>query len=179
MNLTSGSPPTGSARNRVFRRPVLRKALPHIAFDIYHYECYATLWSQPQLRARSSAAQQAMIYALLLHLRLLLVFFYRPSKFDDCNLDRFSILPGFMHRFGKLRHRRQVEKTIENLNKRLAHITARRWRVRAPIMQYYTAIDPELRVLIARFESALPKNWREEYLVEKQRWANSHPPLVR
>jgi hypothetical protein len=65
-----------------------------------------------------------------------------------------------------------------HLNKLLAHFTARHWRVRAPIMDYYTAFHPELDRLITEFEQALPNDLRERYEEAKRQWAARHPPTM-
>ena len=113
-----------------FTEADLNKAVTHFAFDVQHFRCYLDLHRNTKLRRTSPAAWQAVVYSLLLHLRLLLNFFYGRPREDDCCVRHFKVLPGFSVAFPSNSlsltpvEARQVS---FNLNKRLAHLTATRW----------------------------------------------------
>src|SRR6478672_3222190 len=67
---------------RVFSVDELKKAVQHLSFETYHFRCYTELYKNPDLMAFTMAARQAVQYALLLHLRLLINFFYGRANQD-------------------------------------------------------------------------------------------------
>jgi hypothetical protein len=118
-----------------FTEADLKRAVPHLAFDMQHFRCYLKLHRNTKLQRACPAASQAVVYSLLLHLRLLLDFFYGPPKKDDCWAGHFGVLPGFSAAFSSRAAsptRDQAREVSTNLHKRLAHLTATRWEKRAP-----------------------------------------------
>jgi hypothetical protein len=61
---------------RTFSRPELINAVGDVAFETQHFRCFSTLKDDPKLRAFSAAASQAVGYSLLIHLRVLMDFFF-------------------------------------------------------------------------------------------------------
>src|ERR1035438_7893970 len=76
--------------SRTFSVDELKKAVEHLAFETQHFRCYSKLYKSADLSRLSDAATQAVQYALLLHLRLLIDFFYGEAKQDDCHVDHFN-----------------------------------------------------------------------------------------
>jgi len=153
-----------------FDRSELVRAAPHVAFDIYHFRIYAKLYKE--LLSPFSPVPQAIVYSLLLHFRVLLDFFYKNPVEDDCWVGHFRVLPGFEAAFPQAIHTpppgaRQVS---INLNKRLAHLTATRWREKAPDMAYYSNYFEGIEKLIVAFQAALPNDVRQSFDCELQRF---------
>jgi hypothetical protein len=71
------------------------KAAKHIAFEIHHFRCYSELKNSGELRTLCPAASQAVGYALLMHLRVLIDFFFSAAEQDDFHVDQFRSQPGF------------------------------------------------------------------------------------
>jgi hypothetical protein len=111
-----------------------------------------------------------MLYALLLHFRVLLDFFYRPPRLDDCSVRHFRVLPEFADAYPEQNERAPdgALSVSDHLNKRLAHITAERWRSAPPGMEYYEAYFPGIDRLITAFEEALPNDLRDVLVNEKR-----------
>src|ERR1039458_6328359 len=65
-----------TSASRRFSVDELKKAVEHLAFEMQHFRCYYKLYTNADLSRFSGAAHQAVLYALLLHLRLLIDFFY-------------------------------------------------------------------------------------------------------
>ena len=86
-------------------------------------------------------------------------FFYgqKPHK-DDCAVIHFRILPEFTLRFPDIPETKEAEEVRGNLNKRLAHLTATRWRNEAPDFGPYQSCFPEIEQMIDAFQNALPAN---------------------
>src|SRR5437879_6421158 len=84
---------------RAFSVEELKEAVKHLAFEMQHFRCYSKLYSNEDLARFSRAARQAVMYSLLLHLRLLIAFFFSEATQDDCHVDHFNILPGFQAAF--------------------------------------------------------------------------------
>ena len=166
--------------SRAFTVDELKEAVKHLAFDMQHFRCYSTLYSDPHLRRFSAAASQAVMYALLLHLRLLIDFFYGEAKQDDCHVDHFNTLSGFEAAFPASIHHRSagINKISANLNKFLAHMTATRWENNRPSMNEYEKVMPTIDHLIQRFEDALPEDLRQVYSKHYQIWEGRHPGIV-
>jgi len=154
----------------------LRKSLDHLAFDVQHFRCYIDLRNNSRLGQLCPAARQAVVYSLLLHLRLLLDFFYGPPRLDDCWVGHFRVLPGFSRVFpSKLSKGDAARELSIHLHKRLAHLTATRWRKRAPSMTYYEKYFQQIDELIDIFGKALPDDLRASFEVELKRWEKVHP----
>jgi hypothetical protein len=163
----------------LFTEAELKKAVVHLAFDVHHFRCYVELHETTNIRQICPAASQAVVYSLLLHLRLLLDFFYGPAKKDDCCVEHFRVLTGFSAAFPPNivsptpSEARQVSM---NLHKRLAHLTATRWKERAPSMDFYQKYFDTVDKLIGKFEAALPDDVRAIFLSELHRWENNTQP---
>jgi hypothetical protein len=139
----------------------LKPAAKHIAFDMYHFRYYAGLYHRPSVHP----FRQAVIYSLLLHFRVLLGFFYRsPTQDDDVWIGDFQALPEFAATFPEIVVRPETRELSKNLNKRLAHFTATRWRERQPDMGYYAGYFPGIEGMIASFTAALPSELRQVFL---------------
>ncbi len=161
-----------------FTEADLREAVTHLAFDVQHYRCYLELDGNARLRQVCPAAGQAVHYCLLLHLRLLLNFFYGTPRQDDCCARHFEVLPGFSEKFQSKKQsptKAEVEKVITNLNKRLAHLTANRWREPAPTTAFYQKYFGAVNELIDTFEAALPGSVRALFVEKMRAWQQNHP----
>jgi hypothetical protein len=92
---------------RIFDPEELKRAAENIAFEILHFRSFAILKDNQDLRHFCPAASQATRYGALLHLRVLIDFFYgTPKKPDDCNVVHFRILPRFLDAFPASLHER-------------------------------------------------------------------------
>src|SRR5580658_8679977 len=139
---------------RLFWPDELSKAAEHIAFEILHFRSYGVLKSSRELRTFCPAATQAVGYALLLHLRVLIEFFFCEAEQDDCHADHFRFLPGFGAAFPPSIHERtqHTSDVAKHLNKLLAHFTAARWEERRPAWDFYDEYSPVIADLATRFE---------------------------
>ena len=163
-------------------RDELKKAVEYLAFDMYHFRCYTKLYKNPKLGMFCPAAHQAVLYALLVHLRLLVDFFHnKAEKPDDCRLDHFKALPEFRAAFpaSTKQDRKWAEKVGRNLSKRLVHFTATRWLKTQPNMKYYEEFGVTIDDLITKFQAALPQDLREVFEVHYRNWERNHPPLTK
>ena len=166
-----------TSATRVFSVDQLKKAVEHLSFEMQHFRCYSKLYSNDDLRRFSGAAHQAVRYALLLHLRLLIDFFYGEATQDDCHVDHFNVLDGFEAAFPASIHLHSARnrKMSVDLNKLLAHMTATRWEKNRPPMDDYDKFILTISDLITRFEAALPEDVRQVYLKHYRSWECSHP----
>lgn len=138
----------------------LKKSIPHLAFEFYHFQLYAHL-IQGRTEGRGPIVHrgldQAVGYTFLMHLRALLDFFCSSKGQDDDLLATdFRILPGFPTSANTPPD--WVREVKTQLNKRLAHITSPRWKERRPDMHYYHQHVPEIALLISTFRDALPSD---------------------
>ena len=142
---------------RVFSHEELARAAEHIAFEIYHFRTYAALKNDQNLRSICPAASQAVGYALLLHLRVLIEFFFCEPQQDDCHVVHFRALPDFTAAFPLNIHERteNTDEVANYLNKLLAHFTASRWEKHRPAWDFYDEYSPRIESLATRFENAL------------------------
>ena len=166
--------------SRAFKVDELKEAVKHLAFDMQHFRCYSKLYSDVHLERFSAAASQAVMYALLLHLRLLIDFFYGEARQDDCHVDHFNILDGFEAAFPGSIHQRSagIDNISADLNKFLAHMTAARWENNRPPMNEYEKFIPTIDHLIKRFEGALPEDLRQVYSEHYRMWERRHSATV-
>jgi hypothetical protein len=160
-----------------FDKAQLKKAVEHLAFDEYHFRCYAHLLRGGRLRP---TVEQAFIYSLLLHFRILLDFFYGKPEKDDVSVNHFrrcfrEFETAFPSTLPKLD---DADALSKNLNKRLVHFTATRWEKRAPSMKYYARYFGRIEKLIAAFQMALPEDVRQVFAEWLQRWERMHPGTV-
>jgi hypothetical protein len=158
----------------------LKEAIPHLAFEFYHFQFYAHL-IQLRMDGRSpivyQGLSQAVGYAFLIHLRALLDFFYRSTGQDDDDLlaTDFRILPGFPTYANTLPD--WVREVKTELNKRLAHITSPRWKKRSRDMHYYHQHVPEVTLLISSFRDALPSDLQDRLSAEMNVFASRYAAL--
>lgn len=160
-----------------FDRDELKQAVKDLAFDAHHFRCYVRLHREGRLSTCSPAVAQAVRYSLLLHMRVLLNFFSGPPKQDDCWVGHFTIFSGVEKEFnlGVLTPTDDARMVGMNLNKRLAHFTATRWREQAPAMDFYESFFIGIENLIDRFQASLPDDVREVFTNQLGRWEVDHP----
>jgi hypothetical protein len=166
---------------RLFSTDELIKGAENIAFEIFHFRSFAVLKNSRELRTICPAATQAIGYALLLHLRVLMEFFYcEPEQHDDCRVVHFRVLPSFMTAFPPDIHERtsHTDEVTRYLNKRLAHFTATRWEEHRPAWDYYDEYSPLIEKLATRFEGALQTDVKAAYDRGQRMWLH-HSPTVR
>jgi hypothetical protein len=146
-----------------FDRSELIKAAYHLAFDIHHFRFYVRLFKDGRFFSFGPAVQQAVLYSLLLHFRVLLDFFYKKPVHDDCWVGHFRALADFDRAFPPTMHvpPTGATKVSVNLNKRLAHMTATRWRENPPAMDFYANYFDDIEKLIVAFQAALPDDVRQ------------------
>jgi hypothetical protein len=164
---------------RLFWPDELIKAAEHIAFEIQHFRSYTVLHNNPHLRTICPAASQAVGYALLLHLRVLMEFFFCEPEQDDCHVVHFRALRGFMAAFPPDIHERtkHTDEVAKYLNKLLAHFTANRWEEHRPAWNYYEEYSPVILDLAKKFETALHGEAKVAYDRGQQRWLHHAPNL--
>lgn len=158
----------------------LKKALKEIAFDMQHFRCYVALSGQRGL-LRYPTVHQAVVYSLLLHLRVLLGFFYVPPKHDDVWVWHFGeTFECFKTQFEPISDPTpdDVAQVSKELHKRLAHLTATRWKKKAPSMDFYDKYFDAVEALIVRFRDALPDDVKAVFDVEMSRWERVHPASI-
>lgn len=161
-----------------FTEQDLEKAAKHIAFEAYHFHRYASLY----LDLESPILRQAVRYALLLHFRVLLDFFFLlEPRLDDCAVSSFGTLQNFTRLFGDPTEtiaRADYDDLKRNLNKLLAHMTATRWTEARKPMGYYSRHFDAMNQLIDRFRQSLPHNVRRAFDDEWGQWERQNPPAV-
>lgn len=165
---------------RKFDLEELKLAAEHIAFEIHHFRCYSVLRRDKKLEAACPAATQAIGYAELLHLRVLIDFFFCEPEHDDCHVVHFGALPGFTAAFPPTIHQRtaRTDQVVKYLNKLLAHFTATRWEKQRPAWNFYEEFEPVIESVATRFEDALPANVRKSYDKGLNKWSG-HTPTFR
>jgi hypothetical protein len=164
---------------RLFGPDELTKAAEHLAFEILHFRSYTVLKNNQELRAICPTASQAIGYALLLHLRVLIEFFYCEPEQDDCHVAHFRALPGFTAAFPPDIHERteHTDEVAKHLNKLLAHFTATRWEEHRPRWDYYDEYCPLIEKLATRFEAALQGDAKAGYDAGRGRWLHNSPTV--
>jgi hypothetical protein len=159
-----------------FDKGELTEAVKHLAFDVHHFRCYLQLYREGRLFACAPTVRQATYYSLLLHLRVLLDFFSDGERNNDCRAHHFQELPEFQKAFksGSLPPPADAKTVSTNLNKRLAHFTATRWRETAPSMDFYEKYFSDIDTLVGRFQSMLPDDVREVFTTTLGEWEKMH-----
>lgn len=158
----------------------LKEALKHLAFDVYHYRCYSRLQREGRLQTCPPVLMQAVFYALLLHLRLLLDFLYKQPKNDDIWVGHFRVFPEFDAAFPSPildPDPNDVRQVSFNLNKRLAHFTATRWTEAQKPMHFYDKYFTSIDKLLVTFEAALPDGLRQIFANTIRDWERNHPAI--
>ena len=165
---------------RTFSPAELENAVEHLAFEMQHFRSYGKLYNNVKLTAFSKTASQAIRYSLLVHLRVLVDFFYSEPTQDDCHIEHFNVLPGFEAAFPAILHSRTQDTSdmSVHLNKLLAHMTATRWENRRPAMDYYDKYSLTIDGLITKFEAALPTTLKAVYAREYLKWSTLHPGTI-
>ncbi|HEY4359377.1 MAG TPA: hypothetical protein VGN17_00310 [Bryobacteraceae bacterium] len=156
------------------------KAAGHIAFEILHFRTYSLLKDNRELGALCPAASQAVGYTLLLHLRVLMDFYFSEPVQDDFHVCHFRLQPGFTKAFPPSIHER-TDRTVEvtrHLNKLLAHFTATRWKKDRPDWKYYNEYAPVVADLNSKFEAALQGEVKAAYEAGYRMWLH-HSPTVK
>jgi hypothetical protein len=163
-----------------FDKEQLKEALKEFAFDVQHFRCYVKMHRNGTLDGHPTA-EQAVRYALLLHMRVLLDFFYGPTSEDGVGVGHFrQTLPEFGAKFPKIKtpKPRDAAEVRVNLHKRLAHLTASRWEKRSPHMEYYSKHFDDMEALVVSFQDALPATLRTIFLDSMGDWERSRPPSL-
>jgi hypothetical protein len=146
--------------------PDLSEAAFTISFEMFHLRYYVATYNNTPEKRRFRAAfgeriGQAYEYSLLLHLRVLLDFFYRKPKQDqdDVWVGHFEELQGFSTKYPATLYNGPPDshEVRRHLNKWLAHFTDARWKLRNEHwgMARYAKQWVLLLELIDRFEAAL------------------------
>jgi hypothetical protein len=154
--------------------PDLNEAAKYIAFEMFHLRYYAAVFEEcpEHRRFRSALGErigQAYEYSFLLHLRVLLDFFYREPKpgGDDVWVGHFRSITGFEKAYGEALYTPpEGALTISrHLNKRLAHFTEVRWKEKDQHigMESYRFYWITLLNLIDKFEAALSGTPKDEF----------------
>jgi|SRR5579864_2510790 len=147
-----------------------KKAVEHLAFEVYHFRCYRRLDNNRQM---AGIISQAVRYSLLLHVRVLLGFFSASPWPDDCSMGDFITDTNTRK---KLTPSAEAKAIILDLHKRLAHFTRIRWEtVPAPTMAYYAKYFDEIERLINGFQAALPADIRRIFTNKLDSFAKSEP----
>jgi hypothetical protein len=166
---------------RTFSKPELLKAIPHLAFEMLHFRSFSKLYDNMDLARISGAASQAVRYCFLLHMRLLIDFFFKEKPIeDDCLVNHFNILDGFEAAFPASLHvpTDETREMSTHLNKLLAHLTATRWEEDRPWMDKYDKYGATIDELISNFQDALPEDVQKLFLNAYCHWERAHPPNV-
>lgn len=145
--------------------------MPHLAFEFYHFGAYRNLLNvASRFGACRSVVDQAARYALLLHFRILIDFFFRSPKDDDVAVPHFLVLGGFADKYRPPEKIRNIEELRGHLNKLLAHFTERRWKDPRPDMSYYDRHFDAVEGCIAAFVRALPPDFNEDLIKAIERY---------
>ena len=159
-------------KRRSFEEKELMSAATDVAFEMASFRFYSRVY-RGEIRPPtfSRACSQAMNYALLVHLRVLLGFFHGQPKNDDCCVQHFARLAGFANSFSPQVHLSAEERKElrQNLNRRLAHFSATRWEKTQRSMGYYAKSFKHVEAQIAAFENALPAAIRAAFTEATQR----------
>jgi hypothetical protein len=163
-----------------FDKDQLKKAVKELAFEVQHFRCYVQMHRNATLDGHPTDTQ-AVRYALLLHMRILLDFFFGPTREDGVGVGHFRrTLPEFGAKFPKIKtpKPRDAGEVRVNLHKRLAHLTASRWEKQTPDMEYYAKHFDDMDALIVSFQDALPHTLRTVFVDSLRVWERRHPPRL-
>lgn len=149
-----------------------KKAVTDLAFEVYHFRCYSRLYRDGHL---APVVRQAVIYSLLLHVRVLLGFFSGPPVEDDCWMGDFVTDTAARK---KLTPSSKAKALVPELNKRLAHFTRTRWEKTAFVMDFYAKYFDEIEKLINDFQAALPTEVQKVFTNRLDSFAKSEPCMA-
>jgi hypothetical protein len=147
----------------------LPKSIRHVAFEFFHFSFYSRqLKDSKFLHGCSPAVRQAIGYSLLVHFRVLWEFFYEELGGDTCTVHKFrEFLPEFKAAFpAEITKPAEARNLSKNLNKRLAHMSAVRWRERDRGMDFYERYFDGIDTQIAAFREALPPELQNSLIEE-------------
>jgi len=133
-----------------------------LAFEFFHFRLFRSM-----IRSRQPQGQsQAVLYAFLVHLRIILDFFYMSPKQDDIGIQHVeALLPSFKNRMANPNSLSAHDaKTLKDaLNKKLVHLTGARWRMKNNDFDFYERFIDRIEADIESFEKALPPDLRSTY----------------
>lgn len=163
-----------STAQMTFSEEKLKEAANRAAFEMYYFRYYAHLYREdPQqkdlTKAFGAVVRGAVENSLLLHLRILLEFFYTdpgPPKRDhnDCWVGHFIELDAFRAGFPKPPDKSPWYAELKRtLDKWLVHFTASRWEDVHREMDYYAQYFGAINSLIDKFEVALPQELKRAF----------------
>jgi hypothetical protein len=90
----------------------------------------------------------------------------------------FRVLPEFAAKFAEtIPESERAAAVRSNLNKRLAHFTATRWRTTAPEFGPYEDCFPEIEKLLVAFEAVLPSGAHRVFAENRAFWEAQHPAI--
>jgi hypothetical protein len=160
-----------------FQEKQLIQALRNLAFETWHFRCLSQVRREKQMPSWNTM-RQAVGYALLVHIRVIISFFYgRATLPRDCHAYHFSRLEGFDAKFPAALCERteNIERLIEALNQFLAHFSSARWEMDRKPWTFYESFEPTIDGLITRFEAALPDHVYLEYVQKYKQWQKDNP----
>lgn len=149
---------------RLYTKQDLHPALDALAFEFFHYRLFRSLLEEHG--SIDQVQKQATLYALLIHLRLIVDFFHKRPQEDDLALEHFqSLVTDFKASFqhSSTFTQAEVDRVGNELNKRLAHITATRWDKPRTDFEFYQHFFDLIEAEICSFEDALPNELRQLY----------------
>lgn len=144
-----------------FEAEEVLNVVDELAFEFFHFRCFRSM------RASLPPAQgQAVGYAFLAHLRIIVDFFYMKPLQDDICIKHFEA--EFPHFQFETANRNQLSENEakqlkEALNKRLVHLTGSRWRTKKADWEFYEQYLDRIEGDIKAFEHALPPDLRVAY----------------
>ncbi|MEO8099418.1 MAG: hypothetical protein ABI811_17070 [Acidobacteriota bacterium] len=163
----------------------LEKAAHYLGFEVYHLRYYVGLYKQDKDfkaigRFLGPAMQDSLSYSLLVHLRVLLTFFYPGQrKPGDCSVRHF--IPQF--RYARSTYKKQeIEKIRRHLSKRLVHFNSVRWTEADKHigLSNYSHCADHIDELLTVFEAGLEEldpSIRKSYTARLQRFQRSEKSI--
>lgn len=165
---------TSRAESRTGLPPLMDfdRATATIAYEMYHFRCLAQLYRDG--KAEGGFWGQVCAQSLLLHLRIMIEFFYgkRPND-QDVTIKQFLAADGFsfspelqevperMLLTSKTPNRPRsmtMREVKEALNQRLVHFGIGRWHGYHPGLDDYEPCFDDLEARIVAFRKALPEH---------------------